>query len=432
MAAVSAVKSSDTRCFPERWTSGDLSDEQRDDPHLSPIMAWMEQGAERPPWSEFQGASQAVRSLWSQWDQLEQRDGVLYRHWESDNGSQKSTQLVLPRSLVPDALRALHDAPTAGHLGITKTLNKVQARFYWHGWRADVEDWCRQCSTCATGKSSKRSGRAPLVINRAGYPLERMAVDVLGPFPATETGNKYVLVVGDYFTKWTEAYAVPNQEAKTLARKIVDEFVCRFGAPEILHSDQGRNFESTLFKEMCTMLDIRKTRTTAYHPESDSMVERFNRTLAAMLSKYVAKHQKDWDMYLPQVMMAYRSSEHESTKYTPHRLMIGREIHLPVDVMFGRVPDHQPELSQYVRELRESSEEAYEYARENLQAPQQRQKAYYDQRATGTPFQVGYLVWLWVKKIKKGQTRKLTELVFAVDFIRRAGTSFGRDFSTTL
>ena len=245
------------------------------------------------------------------------------------------------------------------------------------------------------------------VISRAGYPLERMAVDVLGPFPATETGNKYVLVVGDYFTKWTEAYAVPNQEAKTLARKIVDEFVCRFGAPEILHSDQGRNFESTLFKEMCTMLDIRKTRTTAYHPESDSMVERFNRTLAAMLSKYVAKHQKDWDMYLPQVMMAYRSSEHESTKYTPHRLMIGREIHLPVDVMFGRVPDHQPELSQYVRELRESLEEAYEHARENLQASQQRQKAYYNQRATGTPFQVGDLVWLWVKEIKKGQTRKL-------------------------
>ena len=159
MAAVSAVKRSDTRCFPERWMSGDLSDEQRDDPHLSPIMAWMEQGAERPPWSEFQGASQAVRSLWSQWDQLEQRDGVLYRHWESDNGSQKSTQLVLPRSLVPDALRALHDAPTAGHLGITKTLNKVRARFYSHGWRADVEDWCRQCSKCATGKISKRSGR---------------------------------------------------------------------------------------------------------------------------------------------------------------------------------------------------------------------------------------------------------------------------------
>lgn len=110
---------------------------------------------------------------------------------------------------------------------------------------------------------------------------------------------------------------------------------------------------------MCTLLDIRKTRTTMYHPESDGMVEKFNRTLATMLSKNVAKHQKDWDMHLAKVMMAYLLSEHKSIKYTPHRLMVAvRETCLPVDVMFGHVPDHQPEFSQYIRELRDSLEEA--------------------------------------------------------------------------
>ena len=249
-----------------------------------------------------------------------------------------------------------------------------------------MKDWCRQCCKCATGKTIRQGGRAPLVSSRTGYPLERVAVDVLGPLPTTDAGNKYVLVIGDYFTKWTEAYAVPNQKSRTFAQKIVNEFVCRFGAPESLHSDQGRNFESTLLKEVCTILGIRKTRTTPYHPENDGMVERLNRTLTATLAKYVDKHQKDWDLYLPQALMAYRSSEHESTKYTPNRLMVGREIRLPADVIFGRAPDHQPETSQYARELRDSLEEVHEYARQNLRNAQQRQKVYYDQKSTDGSF----------------------------------------------
>ena len=132
-------------------------------------------------------------------------------------------------------------------------------------------------------------------IVRSGYPMERLAIDILGELPLTHNGNKYILVISNYFTKWTEALPMQNIEACTVAKILVENVLCRFGIPQKIHSDQGRQFESSLFQEMCKILGIEKTRTTLYLPESDGMVERFNRTLAAMLSAYVSDNYRDWD-----------------------------------------------------------------------------------------------------------------------------------------
>ena len=112
-------------------------------------------------------------------------------------------------------------------------------------------------------------------------------MDILGPLPTTQRGNRYILVFSDYFTHWAEAYSVPNQEAATVAKVFVDQWICQFGAPNVVNSDQGRNFESSLFQEICKSLDIKKTQTTPYHPQSDGLVERLNCTILMMLSMYV-------------------------------------------------------------------------------------------------------------------------------------------------
>ena len=404
---VQEVNSIGTACF-QRWSGDELAEEQRADPHLSVVINWLEAGGDRPSRAETQGTSQVTRNLLAQWNRLQLVDRVLYRLWESEDGSSTRSQLVIPRHLIPDVLEALHDAPTAGHLGTTKTAAKIRERFYWPGLQTDVENWCRQCPKCVTKKPPMRAARAPLVSSYAGYPLERMAVDILGPLPVTQEGNKFIMVVSDYFTKWTEAYPIPNQEAETVAKKLVDEFVCRFGAPEIIHSDQGRNFESKLVKEMCTLLGVRKTRTTPYHPQSDGQVERFNRTLTSMLSNYVAENHRDWDIHLSKVLMAYRSSEHETTKCTPYYLMFGREVRLPVDIMFGRCPEEPAETTEYVVHLRNALEQAHEKARQHLKAAQRRQKDYYDLRVFGEPYVAGDRVWLHVPAVKKGQTSKFS------------------------
>ena len=150
---------------------------------------------------------------------------MLYRQWHTEDGRGTRLQLGLPRSLVPDILSALHDAPSAGHLGVTKTVERVRAQFFWYGLQHDVEDWCRQCEKCARRKSHQATARAPLVSSCPDYPFERIALDIMGPMPTTESGNKYILVVGDYFRKWKEALAIPNQEAKTVAEKLVKEVI---------------------------------------------------------------------------------------------------------------------------------------------------------------------------------------------------------------
>ena len=127
------------------------------------------------------------------------------------------------------------------------------------------------------------------------HALQVVCVDIMGPLPETEEGSKYVLVAVDYFTRWVEAYGIPNQEATTVGRKLVDEMFCRFSPPEQLHSDQGRQFESELVKEICKLLGVRKTHTTPYHPQGNGMVERFNRTLLDMLSTTVGDHPSNWE-----------------------------------------------------------------------------------------------------------------------------------------
>lgn len=229
----------------------------------------------------------------------------------------------------------------------------------------------------------------------------------MGPLPTTESGNKYILVVGDYFTKWKEAFPLPNQEAKTVAEKLVNEVISRYRAPECIHSDQGWNFEAHLFQEMCRLFDMDKTRTTPYHPASDGMIEQMNRIIQGMLAKYVSDHQRDWDLHLPLVMMAYRSSVHASTQYTLNYLLFGHEVRLPVDEMCGRQPLHQEEVSEYVHNLQSNLEEVHEHAREHLRTSQRCQKDHYDQRVAGEQIKVGDRVFLHGPAVKKGLTRKL-------------------------
>lgn len=114
--------------------------------------------------------------------------------------------------------------------------------------------------------------------------MEKIAVDLMGPMNETERFNRYILVVQDYFTKWVEAYPLPNDQAVTVAEVIVGEWVCCYGAPLTLHSDQCTNFESEVFKTMCKLLDIEKTGTTTFRPQSDGQVERFNETLQKILA----------------------------------------------------------------------------------------------------------------------------------------------------
>ena len=231
-----------------------------------------------------------------------------------------------------------------GHLGVEKTVSKIKERFYWPGMHQEVDQWIRTCPSCATRKSAPQRNRGPLQTIKAGYPLQVVAVDILGPLMESVAGKSYILVAGDYFTKWMEAYAIPNQEAVTVARKLVDQTFCRFSPPEQLHSDQGKQFESAVLHEVCNILGMKKTRTSPYHPQCDGLVERYNRTLLDMLATTTQTHPFDWEDQLPKVCMAYNTSVHASTGYTPFFLMFGRQARMPIDLMYGMGNEKEKEV----------------------------------------------------------------------------------------
>ena len=191
---------------------------------------------------------------------------------------------MVPQSQWRLVLKFSHDLKSSGHLGtcIKKTLSKVRQNYYWPGFEQDIKIYVSGCETCQKAKEPISTKRAPMQMARSGYPMERIAVDIMGELPITERGNKYVLVVSDYFTKWTECYPMRNMEAATVAELLVEQLFSRFGIPEQIHSDQECQFESRLFYEMCEMLQTDKMSTTPYHPQSNGMVEHYNKTLCPM------------------------------------------------------------------------------------------------------------------------------------------------------
>ncbi len=199
-----------------------------------------------------------------------------------------------------------------------------------------------------------------------------------------------------------------NQEASTIASLLVDRVFSYFGTPLQILTDRGRNFESNLFEELCRRLGIDHIRTTSYKPSTNDLVERFHRTLNAMIAKVVCENQRDWDIHLPSVLAAYRATTHENTRYSPNFLFLGRENCAPLDLMIGGTPEIHDVLSpnDFVANHQTIMLNAYALVRDTLKRNANRQKQYYDMRVHARQFQVGDWVWLYSPRRRKGISPK--------------------------
>ena len=402
---------SDNKDIAISQSNEELKNEQRNDPTLKLVLSWKENQL-KPSWADVAKYSPEIKYFWNRLDSFEIKNDLLCRKWESEDGKNITWQIVIPEKFKASVLQQLHDSATGGHLGVKKTLSKVRQRYFWYGLRKFVEYWCHKCDICASRKSPVCKPKAPMRQYSVGAPLERVAIDIMGPLPTSVSGNKYLLVIADYFTKFVHALPMKNQEADTVARTFVHDFVTIFGVPMQVHTDQGANFESNLFKEVCKLLDIDKTRTTVMRPQSDGMAERHMRTLTNMLSSFVSENQKDWDQYIPLLMMAYRSSVHQTTGVSPCKMIFGREINLPVDLVFGQ-PMNQDKVFksgdalEYVHELEIGLVKVHEFARKNMNLSSETMKKNYDCKIHHKLYNPGDPVWYYQYQRKIGLNPKL-------------------------
>ncbi|GFW23043.1 retrovirus-related Pol polyprotein from transposon 412 [Trichonephila clavipes] len=345
------------------WSDESVRKDQLADTEIKPIIEFEESSDEKPSWQDIAPFHPITNRYWALRDTFHLRNGVLYQKWESDDGKTFRWQLILPKSRV--------------------STNNV---------RSDVEKCCRICDPCAARKGPRKRTRGRLQLYNVGAPFERIAFDILCPLPRSSYGNNNILVVMDYFTMWPEAYPIPDQEASTVVEVLVQHWISRSGVPLQLYCDQGRNFDSAVFKRLCETLAIDKTQTTVLHPQSDGMVERFNRTILNSLSLLVSSNQQDWDKKLPLFLLVYRSALHKTTGYSPSQMLFGR------DLLFRRPPDAPLAHEEYIEKLPARMEEMHHLARERIGMASEKMKTRYDARAIGQDFHKGDKVWLWKSK----------------------------------
>ena len=237
-------------------------------------------------------------------------------------------------------------------------------------------------------------------------PLQRVAIDLLGPLDETERGNKYILVVCDNLSKWVEGYRLNDMTATTCAGVFTREFVRRYGFPLQVHSDQGRQFESTLFQEVCKLINVRKSRTTSLHPQSDGQTERANKTILELLAKLVASRKEEWDLSLPIALSLYRSSVHSVTSEAPNRLMLGREVRTPV-ILLAPLPPGQEYETDWVRDFHARFGDMHQLVTEVTKQKHRTEAPRHDRRCKNLTFNEGDLVWICDPKQRQRKTPKL-------------------------
>ncbi|XP_048252488.1 uncharacterized protein LOC125380443 [Haliotis rufescens] len=388
-----------------------LAERQRSSPDFKPIIDFLENGEIPSHYNDSQ--VKGLQGLSQEYDLCE---GILYhfylpKHRGHKNGRHPMvTQLAVPISDRKSLLYAYHDSKAGGcHFGRDATRQSILTKYHWPGLYQDVETYIKSCEECQKSKRWAHSKPAPMVPMPIEDNFSRLHVDILGPLPQTKDGHKYVLVAVDSFSRWIEAFPLHTQDAVEVATKLFNEVFTRYGAPRTLVTDRGRQFTSKLVNAICEIFEVKHHFTSSYHPQTNGMVERRNSTIAQALKSYCKPDQSNWADILPCVLMSMRNTPCQSTGYSPHHMLFGREMCLPFDTTLTPKPTLGKNAETHLQQLIDNLKVVKSIARDNMSVSQQIDKEHQELKSSEPSFMLGQQVLLHSPVIKQGLSPKLSQ-----------------------
>lgn len=380
----------------------DLAKAQRGDDDIGVVFKFFETNPlQKPSKDVTRQYSRESQNIFNEWNKLEMINGILRRR--SVQGSQFVSTAILPKELRKECILSIHSSGSGAHMGAKATRNKIKSRYWWPAIGREVEEVVKRCKPCQLSKFSNRPNRPAMQSIQTGFPFQQIHLDIAGPLDSNN-GTPYILIMVDAFTGWTEAVPMVNSEAETLAKALVNEWICRYGCPLRLVTDRGANISGKIIHNVSRLLQIKKVETTAYHPQSNGKAERMIQTVKNLLKSMITATGKEWGNLLQLVLMAYRSSPHNSTGYTPFYMMHGFEMIFPEEIQLGSALWWNADILDYTEKLQKNLKIAHGLARNNLKQARRRQKINYDKWSRPTSIKPGKMV------LKKTQGKRKREL----------------------
>lgn len=321
-------------------------------------------------------------------------DGLLV------NKSAGYARPVIPKSMRQNILTEFHSIPISGHLGFSRTYSKIQLRMYWRTMKTDLFNFISSCESCLSQKRHYGKSHGQLhPIPCPDYPFEFVSTDVVGPFPLSQSNNRYIVNAICLFSKWAEVRAIPDQTGPTIAKFLEEQVFCRHSCPKFLLSDNGPCYISKVLADHNKLYGVKAKFITPYNSKSNGLSERLHQTFSKMISHYVNERHDNWDEKLFQLQWAYNTTIQKSTNISPYKLVYNMEAVFPTQYNLpGGICDAS---SEDLAGLRENIKKI-------LSKEQQRYKEREDKKRKKVAFDIGDLVMLkFPKKVKQGQSMKL-------------------------
>ena len=333
-------------------------------------------------------------------------NGILVRTKEFPGKGNKEVFCV-PRSMQALVMRQCHN--DALHRGENGTLAQTANRFFFPAMAAQAHITIQQCKVCQKNKPAPKHQRHTLISFADSHPFNRLSLDFVGPMRESNNGNRYILTVRCCFTRWIEAFPTNDLKASTVARLLEENIFSRYGLPETIHTDRGANFLSSLLKEVYAHLNIYRTMTPAFSPQSNS-IERSHRDLGQLLRASIDEHGQDWEESLPACLWAMRIATNRSTGFSPFFLVFGRDPVMELDLLYGVPKQEKYGPIEYANLLRKRLNDTFKIARENMQTSITRAKHQYREVVGGEKLKDGDLVWLFTPSLTQKLGRKLSSV----------------------